>query len=591
MRFPIPHGYSSDSGLYVKHRSQHPDAPVPKTAAPAPLNPGAGPGLSRCEPELKGNIRVHCRIRPLLPFDKESDREPSGKSTKPVRASAMGDAVLPGAGPPRNPILLEKGGIFRSFTGTFGAGSSNPGEEAARALDEALAATHSAPVPWAVGPQVARSCEELRPQRETVSVTCCRPGQPASRRTYTFERVYGPAESQAAVFGDVQPLLTSLLDGPPGTLASHGAVLHFGNQLLFLEKLVQIEEQGPTEGVGRSQDRRARLWPPHHSLCAGSRAGLVEGRQAAFTSPFVDQSITGSVRLLIAENPPRSPKVEVSIVEIYNNDIYDLLAKDGCTAVTGVRRGVVTTPEGRTEVPLLTCVTVTSAVEFLGLIHGGLQLRVTHPTLVHADSSRSHLVVMATLTTAAVPGSTGPQPGPATRREPAGPARRQHVLQASRPRCGLASVPGRGGRAQARLQLVDLAGSECVGASGVTGVALREASSINRSLAALADVLGALSEGRSHVPYRNSKLTHLLQDSIGGDAKLLLLLCVSPGQRHAAETLQSLGFGARARQARRGGAGKTPSRSPEDRAGVTAEAGGESECGLSVPPPAGWGDG
>ncbi|XP_069866897.1 kinesin-like protein KIF25 [Dipodomys merriami] len=407
--------------------------------------------------ELKGNIRVHCRIRPLLPFDKESDRETSGKS-------------------------------------------SNPGEEAARALDE-----------------------------ETVSVTWCRPGQPASSRTYTFERVYGPAASQAAVFGDVRPLLTSLLDGYNVCIMAYGQT-----------------------GSGKSYTMlgpRAVDWPALPPDAPRDPGVIPRAAEELFR--------------LIAENPPRSPKVEVSIVEIYNNDIYDLLAKDGCTAVTGVRRGVVTTPEGRTEVPLLTCVTVTSAVEFVGLVHGGLQLRVTHPTLVHADSSRSHLVVTATLTTAAVPGSTGPPPGPATRPEPAAPERRQRVLQRVLPRCGLASVPGRGGRAQARLQLVDLAGSECVGASGVTGVALREASSINRSLAALADVLGALSEGRSHVPYRNSKLTRLLQDSIGGDAKLLLLLCVSPGRRHAADTLQSLGFGARARQARRGGARRRPPCSPD----------------------------
>ncbi|VTJ73236.1 Hypothetical predicted protein [Marmota monax] len=187
-------------------------------------------------------------------------------------------------------------------------------------------------------------------------------------------------------------------------------------------------------------------------------------------------------------------------------------------------------------------------------------------------------------------------------------------------------------------------------------VLCRETSFINRSLAALADVLGALSERRGHVPYRNSKLTHLLQDTIGsspsdeprientgwlvcafrgaplaiqlgsgllgkashlslhhaglsssqghllhepqavgaaallsgvralgaasgpvsatflgtalcskcqwtlwGDAKLLVILCVSPGQKHVAETLQGLGFGARARQAERGQAGKRPS--------------------------------
>ena len=88
--------------------------------------------------------------------------------------------------------------------------------------------------------------------------------------------------------------------------------------------------------------------------------------------------------------------------------------------------------------------------------------------------------------------------------------------------------------------------------SGVTGAALRETSCINKSLSALADVLGAIAEQRAHVPYRNSKLTHLLQDALGGDAKLLLLLCVSPTKQFLAETLQSLGFGQRARQVTKG---------------------------------------
>ncbi|XP_036003348.1 kinesin-like protein KIF25 [Fundulus heteroclitus] len=99
-----------------------------------------------------------------------------------------------------------------------------------------------------------------------------------------------------------------------------------------------------------------------------------------------------------------------------------------------------------------------------------------------------------------------------------------------------------------KLQLVDLAGSECVGMTGVSGAALWEVSCINRSLSALSDVLGALAEHRPHVPYRNSKLTHLLQDAIGGDAKLLVMLCVSPTQRFITESLQSLAFGTRARQ-------------------------------------------
>lgn len=65
------------------------------------------------------------------------------------------------------------------------------------------------------------------------------------------------------------------------------------------------------------------------------------------------------------------------------------------------------------------------------------------------------------------------------------------------------------------LTLANVFSSTVLGMSGVTGAVLRETSFINRSLSALADVLGAISEQRSHIPYRNSKLTHLLQDSIG----------------------------------------------------------------------------
>ncbi|XP_076965740.1 kinesin-like protein KIF25 [Callospermophilus lateralis] len=185
-----------------------------------------------------------------------------------------------------------------------------------------------------------------------------------------------------------------------------------------------------------------------------------------------------------------------------------------------------------------TPVAVASAAELVALVHGGLQLRERHPTLVHMASSRSHLVVTVTLTVVSP----------------------QTALESCYWRRPLpVDHTGSARQARAKLQLVDLAGSECAGASGVTGLALRETSFINRSLAALADVLGALSERRGHVPYRNSKLTHLFQDTIGGDAKLLVILCVSPGQKHVAETLQGLGFGARARQAERGQAGKRPS--------------------------------
>ncbi|KAM6181780.1 kinesin-like protein KIF25 [Erethizon dorsatum] len=375
--------------------------------------------------ELKGNIRVHCRIRPLLLLDGELD----------------------------DPVSQN--------------GSSS--QEVAHAMDE-----------------------------ETILVQCHRPGHPLINKTYNFERVYGPADSQTAVFADVCPLLTSLLDGYNVCIMAYRQT-----------------------GSGKSYT----MLGPGLPSDGHSDVGLIP------------RAVEELFRL-ISENPSGSPKVDVSIVEIYNNDVFDLLAKDNSTVVSGIKHEVVTTQDGWTEVPLLTRRAITSVLEFMELFHQSLQLRARNPTLVHADSSRSHLIIMMTLTAATSLASIDQRPGQSLSRERTGAGKRNQVWS--------------------RLQLVDLAGSECAGVSGVTGLALRETSFINRSLAALADVLGALSERRGHIPYRNSKLTHLLQDSIRGDAKLLVILCVSPGQKHVVETLQSLGSGTRARQVKRGQARKKP---------------------------------
>ncbi|XP_052606742.1 kinesin-like protein KIF25 isoform X2 [Peromyscus californicus insignis] len=411
--------------------------------------------------ELKGNIRVHCRIRPFLSFDKELD------------GSASQNCNTPG--------------------------------EVAHAVDD-----------------------------ETVLVRCALPGRPPAEKTYRFERVYGPAESQATVFGDIRPLLISLLDGYNVCIMAYGQT-----------------------GSGKSYT----MLGPHSE---GDSALLSGAREDLGIIPRAAEELFR----LISENPSRSPKVDVSIVEIYNNNIFDLVAKDRSTAMSGSKSQMMTSQEGRSEVPKLTCRAVTSAVEFVGLIHRGIQLRVQHPTLVHKNSSRSHLIVTATLTTASSVGSTAPQSSQASLQKKAG----GNWWTTSPRALSLHTVPvdsaDRSGQVLAKLQLVDLAGSECAAVSGVTGVALKETSFINRSLAALADVLGALSERCDHIPYRNSKLTHLLQDAIGGDAKLLMILCVSPGQKHMAETLRALKFGALARQVERQPSRRRPPSSQMQKPGL-----------------------
>lgn len=94
-----------------------------------------------------------------------------------------------------------------------------------------------------------------------------------------------------------------------------------------------------------------------------------------------------------------------------------------------------------------------------------------------------------------------------------------------------------------QLSFVDLAGSERVKKSGSSGSQLKEAQSINKSLSALGDVISALSSGGQHIPYRNHKLTMLMSDSLGGNAKTLMFVNVSPAESNLDETYNSLMYG------------------------------------------------
>ncbi|XP_064195292.1 kinesin-like protein KIF25 isoform X1 [Anguilla rostrata] len=430
--------------------------------------------------ELRGNIRVHCRVRPVLPFD----------SAPGQSASGTGEAVL-------TPVVLP---------------SSTLSEEVVHAVND-----------------------------DSVLVNCSKSGASAMSKMFEFERVHGPEDSQENVSDEVKPLLTSLLDGYNVCIMAYGQT-----------------------GSGKT-----------HTMI-GSQTEDLMGPEGTPLQGIIPKSAAELFRL-ISEKPAENHTVEVSVVEVYNNEVFDLLSKDGDGGAAGVKRDVITTSTGTSEVPALTYELVCSSADVMQVLSAVLRLRARSPTLVHRDSSRSHLIVTLTVT------SKSPNALALARRLQSArkDVQRSHQKEWWSPRCrraasgrrrldeqsaSPASSPchspchspypsPRPSIAQApirtKLQLVDLAGSECVGMSGVTGAALWETSCINRSLSALSDVLGALAEQRPHVPYRNSKLTHLLQDSIGGDAKLLVMLCVSPTQRFLAESLQSLGFGTRARQVQR----------------------------------------
>ena len=195
--------------------------------------------------------------------------------------------------------------------------------------------------------------------------------------------------------------------------------------------------------------------------------------------------------------------VRVSYMEIYMERIRDLLApqNDNLPVHEEKNRGVYV--KGLLEIY------VSSVEEVYEVMRRGGNSRAVAATNMNQESSRSHSIFVITVTQKNV--ETGSQKS-------------------------------------GQLFLVDLAGSEKVGKTGASGQTLEEAKKINKSLSALGMVINALTDGKSsHIPYRDSKLTRILQESLGGNSRTTLIINCSPSSYNDAETLSTLRFGTRAK--------------------------------------------
>ena len=199
--------------------------------------------------------------------------------------------------------------------------------------------------------------------------------------------------------------------------------------------------------------------------------------------------------------------VRVSYLEIYNEEVRDLLGKD-----QSLRLEVKERPDVGVYVKDLSVFMVNNADDMDKLMTMGNKNRSIGATQMNAHSSRSHAIFTITVECSEK-----------------GPDGQQHF------RVG-------------KLHLVDLAGSERQSKTGATGQRLKEATKINLSLSTLGNVISALVDGKSsHVPYRNSKLTRLLQDSLGGNSKTLMFANVGPAEYNYDETLSTLRYANRAK--------------------------------------------
>ena len=203
--------------------------------------------------------------------------------------------------------------------------------------------------------------------------------------------------------------------------------------------------------------------------------------------------------------------VTFSMLEIYNENIYDLLITDAKNTTNNQDRerlDIRQTPDGNI-VSGLTEHQVSTYEQVLSFMSLGQKNRAVGSHDMNERSSRSHSILTLI-------------------------CRGKNKIDQS--------------TSFGKLHLIDLAGSERVSKTDATGIRLTEAQNINRSLSALGDVINALGNKKStHIPYRNSKLTFLLQDSLGGNSKTLMFVAISPAGYNVGETICSLNFASRCR--------------------------------------------
>lgn len=195
--------------------------------------------------------------------------------------------------------------------------------------------------------------------------------------------------------------------------------------------------------------------------------------------------------------------IKVSYFEIYMDKIRDLLDVSKVNLAVHEDKNRVTYVKGATER------FVSSPEEVFEVIEQGKSNRHIAVTNMNEHSSRSHSVFLIQV--------------------------KQENMETQKKLLG-------------KLYMVDLAGSEKVSKTGAEGTVLDEAKNINKSLSALGNVISALADGnKSHIPYRDSKLTRILQESLGGNARTTIVICCSPASYNESETKSTLDFGRRAK--------------------------------------------
>uniref|UniRef100_A0A803NQ84 Kinesin motor domain-containing protein n=1 Tax=Cannabis sativa TaxID=3483 RepID=A0A803NQ84_CANSA len=325
------------------------------------------------------------------------------------------------------------------------------------------------------------------------------PGEPQVQigsHSFTYDYVYGGTGSPSTIYDDcVAPLVDALFHGYNATVLAYGQT-----------------GSGKTYTMGTNYKGE------------GSSFGII---------PKVMDTVFKGVS---GKKSNREFLIRVSFIEIFKEEVFDLLDTSSTTTFSKNEGAASSKPVGPARAPIQIRETANGGITLAGVTEAEVQTkeemasyltrgslsRATASTNMNSQSSRSHAIFTITM-------------------------EQKKIVN------GTAATDDFGDEILcAKLHLVDLAGSERAKRTGGDGMRFKEGIHINKGLLALGNVISALGDEKKrketgHVPYRDSKLTRLLQDSLGGNSKTVMIACVSPADTNAEETLNTLKYANRAR--------------------------------------------
>ncbi|KAH7305562.1 kinesin [Stachybotrys elegans] len=372
---------------------------------------------------------------------------------------------------------------------------------------------------------------DLIPQRfqrsmvQTTSDTSISIDSPQGRKLFVFDRVFGSDVSQEGIWDYLSDSVTAFTQGYNVSLLAYG------------QSGAGKSYTMGTSGPGEQMDEDLMGVIPRAATALFEKLDTSKINLAPAPNPKANRNSLSHLKTprgLAQQNSlgDRSWSLKATYVEIYNEQLRDLLVSDNTPASERSNVAIREDTKGNIILTGLRQVDINSTEDLMNALSFGSSIRQTDATAINAKSSRSHAVFSLNL----VQRKSGYQ-------APKGAEKRFSVP--------IEAMTGNevSITTDSKLHFVDLAGSERLKNTGAQGERAKEGISINGGLAALGKVISQLSSRNpgSHVSYRDSRLTRLLQDSLGGNAITYMIACVTPAEFHLSETLNTVQYAQRAR--------------------------------------------